>query len=102
MEEKMHRPGGLSGYHQRSGDKKSPGDRRDRPGQGLGRHGAVTAEAIEKHALLRLRFPGDFDHFYTPNNTYQVIMEVEPRFQRDPWGPVFALRPFPGPGSLCS
>jgi HAE1 family hydrophobic/amphiphilic exporter-1 len=43
----------------------------------------VTAEEIE-NTLYYAYGSREISTIYTPTNTYQVIMEVEPRFQRDP------------------
>ncbi len=43
----------------------------------------VSAEAIER--VLQYSFgSSQISTIYAPNNTYQVIVELEPRFQRDP------------------
>nr|MBC8362446.1 efflux RND transporter permease subunit [Candidatus Desulfatibia profunda] len=81
MEEKMH---GLEGFQDITSDLeiKNPQvtveiDRNKAAALG------VTAEAIE-NTLYYAYGSREISTIYTPSNTYQVIMEVEPRFQRDP------------------
>ena len=52
----------------------------------------VTADADRRRPLQRLRLPADLHHL-TPNNQYQVILELEAEYQQDPTALSTALRP---------